>query len=454
MKPQYNMRTFYTLILTQVFSLIGSRISGLAISIWVYQQTGDATPLALVSFFFIVPQVLAAGFSGVLADRLDRRYVLMLSDAGQALGTVLLLISFTSGGFQLWHLYIITFIQSIFGVFQGPAFQASVTMLVPDEKRDTANAIQQVTGPVAGIIAPAIAGVVYAALGVAGAIAIDLGTFLVAILVVFYSRIPRPEQTAEGRAMAGSVWKEMFDGFRYLWQRQTLFWVCVFASFANFLLAGIGSLETPYILARTGDEAILGLLLGITNLGALAGGIVMSVWGGTRPRIHTIMLGIFVGSLFTAFVGLAQTPVLLGISLFIFMFAWPFTNAAAMSMLQAKVAPDLQGRVFAAVGQMSMLMMPISFLLVGPLADNVFEPAVGKAGWETVAPLVGNGIGSGIGLLLLLCGGMTALLTLIVYAIPAIRHVEAKLPDYALDEANAFPPMSNASDASLTPAMD
>src|SRR5690606_13882355 len=139
MNKQHNLRTFYTLILTQVFSLIGSQISGFAISIWVYQQTGDATPLALVSFFFIVPQVLAAGLSGVLADRWDRRYVMMLADTGQAVGTVLLLISFASGQFQLWHLYAVTFLQSLFNIFQGPSFQASVTMLVPDEQRDRAN---------------------------------------------------------------------------------------------------------------------------------------------------------------------------------------------------------------------------------------------------------------------------------------------------------------------------
>jgi DHA3 family macrolide efflux protein-like MFS transporter len=429
MKTQYSMRTFYTLILTQVFSLIGSRISGLAISIWVFQQTGDATPLALVSFFFFVPQVLASGFSGVLADRLDRRYVLMLSDAGQAFGTVLLLISFLSGDFQLWHLYLITVIQSVFGVFQGPAFQASITMLVPDEKRDSANAIQQVTGPIAGIIAPAIAGVVYAAVGVPGAIVADLVTFIVAVLVVFNIHIPRPAKTAAGRAMAGSVWKEMFDGFRYLWQRQTLFWVCVFASFVNFMLAGVGALDTPYILTRIGDEATLGVLLGILNLGALSGGIVMSVWGGTRPRIHTIMIGIFLGSLFLALRGFAQTPVTLGIALFLGMLAWPFTNAAAFSMLQAKVAPDLQGRVFAAVGQMSMLMMPISFLLVGPLVDKVFEPAVGQTGWSTVAPLVGESVGSGMALLFVLSGVLNAALTLVVYAIPAVRHLEANLPD-------------------------
>ncbi|MBZ0303403.1 MAG: MFS transporter [Anaerolineae bacterium] len=453
MMTQHSLRTFYTLILTQVFSLIGSRISGLAISIWVFNQTGDATPLALVSFFFIVPQVVAAGFSGVLADRWDRRYVMMLSDAGQAVGTVLLFISFASGGFQLWHLYAVTFLQSIFGVFQGPAFQASVTMLVPDEKRDSANAIQQVTGPVAGIIAPAVAGFIYALVGVTGAILIDLGTFVVAVLVVFFVHIPRPEISAEGRKMAGTITKEMFDGFRYLWQRRALFWLMGFSTLVNFLVGGVMALETPYLLARTADEATLGVLLGVLNLGALAGGIVMSIWGGTRPRIHTIMISIFLGSIFLGLTGMAQTPLALGGALFAFMFMLPFANAAAMSMLQAKVAPDVQGRVFAATGQVAMLMMPIAFLLVGPLADQVFEPAVGQAGWSSVAPLVGSGAGAGMGLLLLICGLGTALLTALVYAVPAVRRIEADLPDFEAEVA-ATPAMPLVNPALIPDAAD
>jgi MFS family permease len=150
MKPTYNMRTFYTLILTQTFSLIGSRISSLAIGMWVFAQTGNATPLTLVAFFQVLPTVLASMLSGVLADRWNRRYVMAFSDAGQAIGTVLLLISFSTGSFQLWHLYAVSLLQAVFGVFQGPAFQASVTLLVPDEHRDRANAIQQVSGPAAG----------------------------------------------------------------------------------------------------------------------------------------------------------------------------------------------------------------------------------------------------------------------------------------------------------------
>ncbi len=427
----YNMRTFYTLVLTQVLSLIGTRITGLAVGFWIFAQTQDATPLALVSFFFILPQVVLSGLAGVLADRWDRRYVMVLADAGQAVGSLLLFISFASGAFQLWHLYAVVVMQSLFAVFQGPAFQASVTMLVPDTQRDRANALQQLTGPLAGIIAPAIAGLIYAAVGVTGAIAIEMVTFAIAVGVVLLAHIPRPPRTAEGAALDGTVWKQMFDGFRYLWARQPLFWLVLYFAVINLLAAGLAAIQLPYFMARTGSEATTGLLSSVINVGALAGGIIMSIWGGTRPRIHTVMIGVMVAAVFLVGLGMAQQALLLGLMAFLFMFPLPMVNAAIMSIMQNKVAPDVQGRVFAAIGQFSMLMMPISFLLVGPLADTVFEPLVGTPGWATVAPLVGGSFGAGMGLMMVISGITILVLSALVYSVPAIRRVEANLPDFA-----------------------
>ncbi len=428
---QHNMRTFYTLILTQTLSLVGSRISGLALAIWVFGETGNATPLALVSFFNALPLVLASSLSGVVADRWDRRYVMMFSDAGQAVGTLLLLVSVLSGEFQLWHLYSVTLLQALFGVFQGPAFQASVTMLVPDDQRDRANAIQQMTNPAAGVVAPVIAGGVYALVGLTGAILLDLLTFLVAAGVIFLVRIPRPAQTAEGLAASGTVWKEMWSGLGYLRQRRSLLFLVLYICIVNFLIAGVLTLSTPYVLARTGNnEALLGLFLGLMNLGMLAGGIIMSVWGGTRPRIHTVMVGIIITALVLMLVGTAQSMVWLGITITLLMLPIAPINAAMMSLMQAKVAPDLQGRVFAALGQIAILLLPLSYLLIGPLTDVVFEPAVEQAGWERVAPLVGSGAGSGMGLLMLLAGFFITALSLVVYTLPAVRRIEANLPDY------------------------
>ena len=429
-----NLKTFYTLILTQTLSMIGSRVSGLALGIWLFNETGNATPLALVAFFGIVPSVLMQGFAGVLADRWDRRHVMALSDAGQAIATVLLLGLFLSGQFVIWHLYLVVFIQSIFGVFQQPAFSASVTMLIPDEQRDRANAIMQMTGPAAGVIAPIIAGLIFTAVGVVGAITLDLITFAVAVLVILLVHIPRPRKTQEGADLSGSVWQEMFSGLRYLWQRKGLFWLMMGAMGLNFVLNMSGVLLTPYILERTGSEAAYGLILGIFNAGAIAGAIVISAWGGTRPRIYTMIGGVMVMGIATIFFGMAQTTLWLAIVSFMILFPNMFANVPLQSIMQAKVAPDLQGRVFATIGQLAMLMTPLAYLLAGPLADNIVKPMVNHPQWQLVAPFVGNGEGSGIGLIFMVAGVVTIFIAITMAFVPSIRNLEADLPDYVPEE--------------------
>jgi len=429
-----NLRTFYTIILTQVLSIIGSRISALAISIYVFNETQQATPLALVMFFMVVPPILLSGLAGVLTDRWNRRLLMVLADVGQAVATILLLVSFISGGFEIWHLYAVTLLQSIFGVFQMPALQASITMLVPDDQRDQANALHQMAGPLANVIAPTLAGVIYAAVGVRGAIAIDLMTFLIAIAVIARSHIPEPKQTTEGAMLSGSLFQQTFDGLRYLWARKALLGLVVFFAVINLLATAYSALETPYLLSRTGDEALLGLLLSVSSAGALIGGIVYGIWGGTRPRVHTVMGGVLVMTISLVLLGMSQSGLALAVTTFLVMAPLPMANAAAMSILQAKVAPDVQGRVFAAVQQIAMLMMPIGTLAMGPLADQVFEPAVGSARWDAVTPLVGSGFGAGMGLMIVIGGAMALTLTALVYVLPAIRRVEADLPDYLTED--------------------
>jgi hypothetical protein len=119
------------------------------------------------------------------------------------------------------------------------------------------------------------------------------------------------------------------------------------------------------------------------------------------------------------------------------MFMLPFVNAASTSIFQAKVAPDVQGRVFAAMSQIATLTMPLAFLIAGPLTDRVAEPAVRSPGWKAAAWLVGAHAGAGMGLLLVVGGLTTAAVSLIAYALPAMRRLEADLPDHAATPAAA-----------------
>jgi len=425
------VRTYYILLLAQAVSLLGSQISGLAVSIAVFRQTGHATPIALVAFFSLAPRMFLGGFAGAVADRFDRRRIMLLANVGYVVSSGLLLASFASGAFQLWHLYVLVLASALCAAIEAPAFQASVAVLVPDSRRDRANAMAMIGGPAAGVLAPTIAGLLYAVIGVVGAISLDLASFVIAILVLVVVRIPMPAQTAEGLATRAPIWRQAFDGFRYLIDRPALLGLFGCFSVLGFLGPGVLVLNVPYILDRTGNVAVLGVVMGALNFGALAGAVTMAAWGGTRPRIHTLMLGAATVGAFLALAGVSRGPLAIGASLFMLMFAIPFIEAAAMSILQAKTPADLQGRVFASVSQITALLRPAAYLVVAPLADNVFEPARRTPLWRLVAWLVGAGQGAGIGLMFVIGGTLALLLSLAFYGVPAIRRVETTLPDHA-----------------------
>jgi len=421
-------RSFYVLMVTQVLSLIGSSMTSIAVGIRIFAETGEATPILLAGFFTALPMMVAGSLAGVLVDRWERRWVLVLCDTGQALGTLLLLLSFSSGSFQLWHLYAVATVQGLLAMLQRPAMEATVAMLVPPTQLDRANVIRQVSGPAASIVAPALAGALYTVVGVTGVMALDLATFALAVTVISRMSFPAVQRLKKG-ASQPSLWSDYQSGLAFLWQRRTLLYLMIYAAVLNFLLSGPMNLTTPYVLTLTGSEQTLGLLLGTMNAGIVAGGVVMSVWGGTRPRIHGIMLGLLLRAVMLTLYGVARTPLTLGLALFFVFCTNPLVDASFASLLQLKVPPALQGRVFALLFQLMYLANPLSLLVTGPLVDAVLEPAVGTPGWRLVAPLVGSAPGSGMGLLMCAAGALMFLLTTLVYLHPATRGVEQELPD-------------------------
>lgn len=429
------MRVFYTITITQVLSLIGSSMTSVALGIRVFADTGNSAPLLFASFFNALPMMVGGLFAGALVDRWQRRHVLIASDAGQAAGTAFLLLMFLAGRFELWHLYTVALLQGVLGMFQRPAMEASVTMLAPVDQRDRANAIRQMAGPAAAVIAPVVTGFFYAFVGVTGVMVVDLITFAVAVVVVYLVRIPQPRRPPDALAVAGSLRREIAEGFAFVWQRPILLFTMLWAAFANFLLVGPMRLTTPYIMTITGSTETLGLLLGTMNLGIVVGGVIMSVWGGTRPRIHGIMLGLLFRAFWMMVYGVTRTPLTLGLALFFVFFTNALIDASAMSLFQLKTPAHLQGRVFALLFQLMFIANPLSYAVTAPLVDDVLTPAVGKPGWERVAPLVGSDPASGMGMLITCAGALMFVTILVIYALPHTRRMEATLPDYAVETA-------------------
>ncbi len=399
-----------------------------AIGIRISVQTGQAAPLLLVAFFNELPPMLLGSVAGVLVDRWNRRWVMMLADTGQAVGSLLLLASFMSGSFQLWHLYVIVLLQGTFSMFQSPAEDAVTSVLVVDAHRDRANALKQMSFPLAGVIAPAITGLIYPLVGIAGVVTVDMITFLIAVAVVFRMHIPQPPPSEEGKAASGGFWRELRGGLAYLGARRALLGLIIYFSVLNFLLNGPLDLSIPYLIKVTSSESLTGLLLAAMNAGALVGGAAIALRRKTWKRIHVMMPAfLLTGAMFIVY-GTSRTPLPLAISMFWLLFTLPLGWGLFTAMLQSKTPPDMQGRVFSVFNQLGFVASTSSFFLVGPLVDRVLEPAV-KPGWAFTA-IVGDQPGAGMGLVLVAVGGVILVMTIGTYALKAIRRIETDLPDY------------------------
>jgi MFS family permease len=423
-----SLRPFYLLMLTQTFSLIGSRMTSIAIGIRVTVDTGQASPLLLVSFFNELPMMLFGSAAGVLVDRWPRRRVMVLADAGQALGSALLLASFASGAFELWHLYVIVLYQGTCAMFQGPAQDVVTTLLVPDASRDRANALRQMSFPLAGVIAPALTGLLYPLVQMGGIIAIDMVTFLAAVIVVMRMDIPQPPPSEAGHQASGGFWREFRGGFAYLTARRPLLWLILYFAAINFLLNGPLDLTIPYLIRVTGDETLTGLVLAVMNAGALAGGAAITLRRGRRRMSIILPTFVLTGIMFLAY-GTSRTPFTLAFSLFCLMFTLPLAWGLFTSLIQVKTPPDMQGRVFSVFGQLSNLASTSSFLLTGLLVDHWIEPAAQKTDWPFAA-ITGTGPGAGISLVLQAVGMIILALTAYMLLLPRVREVETVLPNY------------------------
>ena len=417
----------------QVISLLGSAMTWFALTIWAYELTGRATALALLGFFAFGPTVLLSPLAGALVDRWNRKLVMLLSDLTAGLATASILLLYITGTLQLWHLYVVGVLAGTFQAFQYPAYAAAVTVMVPKEHYARASGMLELAWSASSVFAPLLAGLLLAAIGIAGIMTIDLITFLFAIGTLLWIRVPPPPVTEEGLRSRGSIWKESVYGFRYIRKRPSLLSLQVLFAAGNLIDYGGFILFAPMILARTGNnEIVLGSVQSVGAVGGVIGAAILSVWGGPRRRIHGVLVGWMLASLGMVLMGLGQGLVIWMIASFAYTFFEPIVNGSDQAIWRAKVAPDVQGRVFSTQMLISNITLPLAMLLAGPLADRVFEPAMmpGEGLTASFGWLVGVGPGAGMALMIVIAGLFGGILPLLGYALRVVRNVESILPDY------------------------
>jgi MFS family permease len=433
----------------QLISMVGSGMTRFALTIWIYQETGEVTALALVGVFSFAPAILLSPIAGAIVDRVSRKRVMIASDLGAGLSTVALLILYSGGHLEIWHLCAAGFFASAFESFQFPAYSAAITTMVEKKHYTRANAMLGMVGSASLIISPALAGALLSLprIGISGIMGIDIVTFVFAIGTLLFVFIPNPTETAAGRASRGSLLQESVFGFRYIFSRPSLLGLQLIFFGINLTVMLAMILFSPMILDRTADPMIPALIAGNTvilgttlmmfGVGGVVGGLAVAAWGGFKRRVHGVLLGMILASLLgQVVIGAGQGAWMWGLGAFLMMFFLPLVNGSNQAIWQAKVPPDIQGKVFAIRRLIAQISAPVAMILGGRLADVVFEPAMtsGGAFARLFKPLVGSGPGSGMALMFVFSGILGAVVAVTGYLFPAIRRVEDLIPDHDASE--------------------
>lgn len=425
-----SLRNFLIIWLGQLVSAIGSQMSAIALEVWAWEITGKATTLALVGFFGLLPSIIITPISGVIVDRFNRKLLMMLGDTVAVLATIVLLFLYINKYLQIWHLYVAAAFVGTFSQFQYLAYSASISLMIPKQHYTRASSLEFLSHHSAIIIAPALAGYLYKVIGLFGIWLIDISTFVVAISSILLVAIPQPAQTEENQE---NFWQDVGYGLRYLTAQKSL--LCLLIANLLFLFAhDIGdSLYIPMILSRTGDDTlVLGNLIIAAGFGGVMGALIINKWGGFKNKIKGVLLGMIGVGLTKIVFGLGRTMWVWIPPQFLCSLSFTLGGSSDNAIWFAKVAPNVQGRVFAARSLLLQLASAFSVLIAGPLADNVFVPAFAEEGSLVgiLGGIFGTGTGAGIAMLYVICAVCMFLVGLAGFSVRSLRNLEKIVPDH------------------------
>ena len=373
--PKNWLRNYLPMGIGQIVSLVGSALVQFSLVWYVTKQTGSATVLASATTAALLPNILLGPFVGALVDRWNRKLVMIIADLVVALATAVLAVLFATGAIQIWHIIAILLTRSAAGVFQGPARTAATTLMVPQEHLSRLGGINQAVDGMINVFPPALGALLLELLPMQGVLAVDIITAAIAIsLMIFFVRVPQPTTKPKtDRITPKSLMVDVRESVRYIITWPGLFLMILMASLLNMALAPGGNLLPLHVTTFFGKGAQeLAWMQVAMGIGGIVGGLVLGVWGGFKRKVWTVltgMIGIGAGMLLFGLIPANRYAYSL-VCLVVVGGMASFANGSFGPLLQTKVPPEVQGRVFMLLSSLSLAMMPIGLFLSAPIADR------------------------------------------------------------------------------------
>ena len=397
------MKKFRTIWLGELASSIGSGMTAFALSIYVYRLTGSVSAVSLVTLLAYLPTILLSPLGGVLADRYDRRLLMILGDLCSGLGLLYLLFAIQNGNDSLVPVLIGVTINAIFVALLEPSYKATVTDLLTEEEYAKASGMVQMAGNAKYLISPALAGILLGLADIRLILLIDIGTFFLTVAAVASVRKTLRKQAEKVHTMG--IAGELKEGFSLIARNGGVMALVVIMALLCFFIGFIQTLTAPMILAVS-DAKTVGLMESLCAVGMLIGSVLIGIFGVKKRHADILFAAAVAGGIFMSLTGVSRNLIFVGGALFLFFFSIPFLNTCADVLLRVSIPDELQGRVWGLVSLLTQAGTVFAYAVCGVLADRVFEPMLAKSGSlaGSVGRLIGTGEGRGIGFLLILSG--------------------------------------------------
>lgn len=396
------MKKFLMIWSGELISSIGSGMTAFALSVYVYQTTGSATYVSLITLLAYLPTVLLSPLGGVLADRYDRRLLMIIGDLFSGLGLAYVLWNIQTGSDSMLPICIGVTFNAVFVALLEPSFRATITELLTEEEYARASGMVQIAGNAKFLISPALAGILLAVADIRLILLIDIGTFLITVTTV---AIVRKSVGKAVKSKRQSIGREMRLGFAEINKSKGIRTLIILMSFVCFFVGFLQTLTSPMVLAVSNAETV-GIMESLCAVGMLLGSVFIGILGIKKNFSTVLCVAGILSGIFIALTGVNKSIFVTGAGIFLFFLALPFMNTSADVLIRKNIPNELQGRVWGIISLLSQTGTVLAYALSGVLADFVFEPLLADNGIlaDSIGALIGTGTGRGIGFMLILSG--------------------------------------------------
>ena len=404
-----NFGKFLLLWIGELISSVGGGLTSFGFGVYVFERTGSAASMALVTLLAFLPTLILSVPAGVLADRYDRRLLMMLGDGCSALGIIYILICMMHGEASLLQICIGVFVSSVFSSLLEPSYRATVSDLLTREEFSKANGLVSLAGSARYLISPLVAGLLLSVSDVKLLLIIDISTFV--LTVISTAVVKRGIETKPGDEEKSFI-ESLKEGWNAVHSGQGIF-LLILVSAAMTLFLGVFQILAEPLILSFADSKTLGIGETVCASGMLVSSLVLGMRGIKKKYVKVLEISLMLAGLFMTGFGIWENIFVICGFGFLFFAMLPFANNCLDYLVRTNIPDELQGRAWGFIGFLSQTGYVVAYGTGGVLAD-------------LAAKLLDADIGRGAGMVIMISGVCLSVVALMMVKIKSIQDLEIR----------------------------